>query len=348
MGRRTVTQKEIAQQVGVSIATVSRALNDRPGVSPELRARILEVARQIDYSPNASARSLATARTHCIGYIGYRYGFVLPPDLRSCNVASRVLEGIDEELSRHGYHMLATYVDQEAMRRTDAPDAVLQGRVDGLIMDGPALYPRFILQLRSMGFPIVLLDNMLNETSIDCVLCDNEGGAYQAVKHLIEPHHHRHIVFLSGPAEWLSSRERAAGYRRALEEAGLEPHVVFMSNTVVETGRQAMLTALEKYPNLTAVMAVNDATAIGAVQACRQVGCAVPDDIAVVGFDDEPWAQMHVPPLTTVRIFWHEMGAQAARRVMDLIERPHSAPMRISLTTELVVRQSCGCSEESH
>jgi len=348
MGRRSVTQKEIAQQVGVSIATVSRALNDQPGVSPELRARILEAARDMGYSPNASARSLVTARTHCIGYIGYRYGFVLPPDLRSCNVASRVLEGIDEELSRHGYHMLATYVDQEAMKGTSTPNAVLQGRVDGLIMDGPALYPRFILQLRSMGFPIVLVDNMLSETPIDCILCDNEGGAYQAVKHLIDRHQHRHIIFLSGPAEWFSSRERAAGYRRALEEAGLEPRIVFMSNTVVETGRQAMLTALEEYPDLTAVMAVNDATAIGAIQACRQMGRVVPDDVAVVGFDDEPWAQIHSPPLTTVRIFWHEMGAQAARRVVDLIERPHSAPVRISLATELVVRGSCGCSKENY
>jgi len=241
--------------------------------------------------------------------------------------------------------MLATYVDQEAMRGANAPNAVLQGRVDGLILDGPALYPRFILQLRSMGLPIVLVDNTLNETPIDCVLCDNEGGAYQAVQHLIA-HNHQHIVFLSGPAEWLSSRERAAGYRRALQEAGLEPHIVYMPNTVVETGRQAMFTALKEYPHLTAVMAVNDATAIGAIQACQQAGRAVPDDVAIVGFDDEPWAEMHTPPLTTIRIFWREIGTQAARRVVDLIERPHLAPIRIFLATELVVRRSCGCFED--
>lgn len=120
-----------------------------------------------------------------------------------------------------------------------------------------------------------------------------------------------------------------------------------MPNTIVETGRQAMLIALEELPDLTAVMAVNDATAIGAIQACQQTGRAVPHEVAIVGFDDEPWAQMHTPPLTTVRIFWHEVGTQAARRVVDLIERPHLVPICISLATELVVRRSCGCSKDS-
>ena len=338
------TIKDVAAKAGVSPSTVSRVLNDRPGISPQTRERVLRVARELNFSPSITARGLATARTYNVGYVGYKYGSVLPPNLRPSSTARGILEGIDEELSKHDYHMLTTYVDQEMMKGSGAPNMALLGRVDGLILNGPAIHPRFILQLRNTGLPIVLVDNTLNETPVDCVLCDNEGGAYQAVKHLIQ-HDHQRIVFLSGPAEWLSSRERAAGYRRALEEAGLEPHIVFMPNTVAETGRQAMLTALEKYPDLTAVMAVNDATAVGAIQACRGVGRAVPDDVAVIGFDDEPWAQIHTPPLTTVHIYWHEIGIQAARRVVDLIERPHLTPMRISLATELVIRRSCGCSK---
>jgi DNA-binding LacI/PurR family transcriptional regulator len=277
------------------------------------------------YSPNVSARSLVTARTYAIGYVGYKHGFVLPTNLTFGNVTPAPLEGIDEELTKHGYHMLTTYVDHESVRRLDVPNMIRQGRVDGLILNGPAIHPRFILQLRSMGLPIVLIDNLLNETTIDCILCDNEGGAYRAVKHLIE-HGHERLVFLSGPADWLSSRERAAGCR-----------------TIVDTGRQAMLTALEEHPDLTAVMAVNDATAIGAIQACQQAGRVVPDEVAVVGFDDEPWAQVHTPPLTTVRICWHEIGIQAARRVIDLIERDNQVPIQMRLTVELVIRQSCGC-----
>ncbi|MDY7075791.1 MAG: LacI family DNA-binding transcriptional regulator [Chloroflexota bacterium] len=342
MNRKAVTQKEIAERLGVSIATVSRALNDQPGVSPEIRAQILAAAREMDYSPNVSARTLATARTHTIGYIGYKHGFVLPSNLTLGNVTPAPLEGIDAELTRHGYHMLTTYVDREAVRGLVVPNMVHQSRVDGLILNGPAISPRFILQLRNMGLPIVLIDNVLNETAIDCILCDNEGGAYRAVQHLIE-HGHEQIVFLSGPAHWLSSRERAAGYRRALHEAKLEPHILFMTNTIVDTGRQAMLAALEEHPDLTAVMAVNDATAVGAVQACRQAGRVVPDEVAVVGFDDEPWTRLHVPPLTTVHIHWYEIGIQAAQRVVGLLERDNQVPLQMRLAVELVIRQSCGC-----
>lgn len=338
----STTIKDVAARAGVSPATVSRVLNDRPGISPQTRERVLQAARELNYSPSVAARSLATARTYNIGYVGYKYGAGPPADLRSSNATPGVLEGMDEELTRRGYHLLTTYVDKEMVRGLDVPNMVRQGRVDGLILNGPALSPRFILQLRNTGLPIVLVDNLLSETPIDCVLCDNEGGAYQATKHLIE-HGHRRIVFLSGPADWLSSRERAAGYRRALHEAGLEPRVVFMPNTIVDTGRDGMLTALEEHPDLTAVMAVNDATAVGVVQVCRQSGRAVPDEVAVVGFDDTDWAQIHTPPLTTVHISWYEIGVQAARRVMDLIERDNRVPIQMRLAIELIVRQSCGC-----
>ncbi len=336
------TIKDVAAKVGVSPSTVSRVLNDRPGISPQTRERVLQAAQELNYSPSIAARSLATARTYNVGCVGYKYGSTLPAGLRLNNVASGTLEGIDEELSRHGYHMLTTYVDKETVRSLNVPNMIRQRRVDGLILNGPAFSPRFILQLRNLGLPIVLVDNLLNETAIDCVLCDNEKGAFQAVKHLIE-HGHERIVFLSGPADWLSSRERAAGYRRALHEAGLEPHIVFMSNTIPDTGRQAMLTALEEYPDLTAIVAVNDATAVGAIHACQQAGCAIPDEVAVIGFDDEPWAQMHIPPLTTVRIHWHEIGIQAARRIVDLIERDSQVPLQMRLAVQLVIRQSCGC-----
>ncbi len=336
------TINDVAARAGVSPATVSKVLNDRPGVSPQTRERVLQAAQELSYSPSVAARSLATSRTYNVGYIGYKYGYVLPADLRPSSGAPGTLEGIDEELTRRGYHLLTTWVDREAVKGLDVPNMVHQGRVDGLILNGPAFSPRFILQLRNRGLPIVLVDNFLNETAIDCVLCDNEGGAYQAAKHLIE-HGHERIVFLSGPADWLSSHERAAGYRRALHEAGLEPHLVFMPNTIVDTGRQAMLTALEEYPDLTAVMAVNDATAVGAVQSCRQAGRAVPDEVAVAGFDDTDWAQIHTPPLTTVHISWHEIGIQAARRVVDLIERDDQVPLQMRLAVQLVIRQSCGC-----
>lgn len=336
------TIKDVAARAGVSPATVSRVLNDRPGISNETRERVLQAARELNYSPSMTARSLATARMYNVGYVGYKYRGGSSGNLRSTQATSGILEGIDEELTEYGYHLLTTYVDKETVRSLRVPRMVRESRVDALILNGPALRPRFIHQLRNMGPPIVLVDNLLRETAVDCVLCDNEDGAYQITKHLLE-HHHQRIVFLSGPADWLSSHERAAGYRRALHQAGLEPRVVFMPSTTVDTGYQAMLTALEKYPDLTAIVAVNDATAVGAIRACQAAGRRVPDQVAVVGFDDEPWAQVHTPPLTTVRIFWHEMGIQAARRAVDLIERDHQVPIEMRLAVKLVIRRSCGC-----
>ncbi len=340
----STTIKDVAAKAGVSPATVSRVLNDRPGISPQTRERVLQAARELNYTPSMAARSLATARTHNIGYIGYKYSAGLPRSLGSLNTTSGILEGIDEELTRRGYHLLATYLDKEAVHSLTVPNMVRQGRVDGLILNGPALRPRFVLHLRNFGLPIVLVDNMLDKTPIDCVLCDNVGGTYQVTRHLLE-HGHQRFVFLSGPADWLSSRERAEGYRRALHEAGIEPRIVYMPSTIVDTGYQAMLAALEQYPDVTAVVAVNDATAVGAIRACQQAGRVVPDDIAVVGFDDEAWAQLHEPPLTTVRICWHEIGVQAARRVVDLLEREHQVPIRMRLAVEMVIRRSCGCAE---
>lgn len=341
------TIKDVAARAGVSPATVSRVLNDRPGISAETRERVLQAAQELNYSPSATARSLAMARTNSVGYIGYKYATRSPFALRSGKATSGILEGLDEEFTARGYHLLTTYVDKAMVRGQHVPNMVLQGRVDALILNGPAIRPSYIHQLRNLGLPIVLVDNLLNETAIDCVLCDNEDGAYQITQHLLQ-HKHEHIVFISGPADWISSRERSAGYRRALHEAGLEPRVVFMPSTTIETGRQAMLSALEKYPDLTAVTAVNDATAIGAIRACQEVGRLVPEDIAVVGFDDEPWTQLHVPPLTTVRIDWHEIGIQAARCAVDLIERNQRVPIRMRLAVELVIRQSCGCGTAAH
>jgi len=338
----STTIKDVADKAGVSPSTVSRVLNDRPGISPQTRERVLQVAQGLHYSPSVAARSLATARMYSVGYIGYKYNSGSPANIGLSNVTSGTLEGMDEELTMRGYYLLTTYMDKETVKSLNVPNMVRQGRVDGLVLNGPAFSPRFILQLRNMGLPIVLVDNLLNETAIDCVLCDNERGAFQAVKHLIE-HGHEYIVFLSGPADWLSSRERAAGYRCALHEAGLEPHIVFMPSTTIDTGRQAMLTALEEYPDLTAVMAVNDATAVGATRACLQAGRTVPDEVAVVGFDDEPWAQMHIPALTTVRVHWREIGIQAARCIVDLIERDNQVPIQTRLAVELIIRQSCGC-----
>ena len=340
-----ITIKDVAAKAGVSPSTVSRVLNDRPGISEETRRRVLRAAQELHFSPSIAGRSLATNRTYNIGYISYKYNSNLPVHAsQAANTPRGTMEGIDSELSKRGYHLIATWVDSKFLRKFSIPNMVSQRKVDGIILNGPVFSPRYVLELQSTGIPVVLVDNVLKETPVDSVMCDNENGAYQETLHLIRQHGHKNIVFISGPKDWPSSRERAYGYKRALEEHGLTPHIVYMPSTVVSTGKEAMLVALKKFPELTAAVCVNDATAAGAIQACQQLGKSVPDDVAIVGFDDEAWASMYNPPLTTVRGYWYEIGIQAAQRVLNLIEKEGKAPpIQIRVGVDLVIRQSCGC-----
>ncbi len=329
------TIRDVAARAGVSVATVSRVLNDKPGASAETRRRVLKVVKDLHYVPDIAARGLATSRMQNVGFVMYK----MPPRL-SADYTSRILQSVEEELTRHGYHTIL--VALEPMTSLFNLKIIRESRVDGLILIGPRFPPRSILELESAGFPIVLVDNTLNETRIDSILWDNRGGAYEAAKHLIE-HDRSRIVFLRGPAEWVSNRERCAGYQQAMSEAGLELWLVPMSDTTIDTGYEAVGQALEMYPDLTAICAVNDAVAIGAIRALKEAGRQVPDDVAITGFDDVSWAALNEPPLTTVHIYLEEVGRSAVQRLVDLIEGSSQVPMKTSLATKLVIRQSCGC-----
>ena len=335
------TLRDIAEEASVSVSTVSRVLNDQPGIGDQTRARVLAVAKEMRFVPNAAAKSLATKRTGNIGFVTYKWSV-------SSRFAAASLDamGINEESQRLGYHVVSTLADQTAMDNALQLPMVRQNRVDGLVLAGPAIKPSFILELYNSGLPIVLLDNDLRGTDIDCVLHENESSTYRLTKHLINEHQHKKIVFLSGPETWLSSRERGAGYRRALAEASLEPHVIYMPSTTVETGMEAVKTALDQAPELTALVAVNDAVAIGAMRACKAAGISIPEQIAMVGFDNIGWSQLHEPSLTTVHAFGEEMGRQAVRRLAELIElnpEEEHARLRLRVGTKLMIRRSCGC-----
>jgi LacI family transcriptional regulator len=333
--------QEIAELAGVSTATVSRALNDRPGVNPDTRETILRIARELDYMPNVAAKSLATSRTFTLGCINYERK---PQPISSYHV--QIVQGIDYEARQRRYHVITTFVDARMMSDAMQLPLINEQRVDGLILVGPALKASFIIQLHNSGIPIVLVDNLLNETTIDAVVCDTVGGTYRATRHLIEVHNRRKLVFLSGPADWFSSRERRQGYEQALREIGQEPRVIYMPDTTVNTGHSALLETLKYYPDLEGIVTVNDATAVGVIRAAKDQGRQIPQDIAIVGFDNVSWGPLHNPPLTTVRMFKYETGIQAARRLIDVIERESVPGFQLRLGTELIVRESCGCEFE--
>jgi LacI family transcriptional regulator len=332
------TLKDIAELSNVSVSTVSRVLNDRPGISRATRERVLEAARALNYVVNQSAQSLATDHTYNVGVVGYKYRSELLAD-----PMSPADQGIRDVLEPKGYHIFSKSIDQ-TQNSTDYQivlSLIYERRVDGLILSGPQLESRYIIQIYNTGIPIVLLDNKLNTTRIDCVLSENEVGAYEITRYLLSVRHPRQAVFLSGPETWLSSAERYAGYARAVLETGLEPQRISMPDTSIETGEAAMQVALKAFSNLDAVVAVNDATAWGAGRACRRAGLRVPEDVAIVGYDDSGWARLHEPPLTTVQANFYEIGYLAARRLIDLIERGPSPPSCTRVAPQLVIRQSC-------
>lgn len=332
-----MTLSEIAKELGVSTATVSRVLNDQPGVGAETRQRVLEAVAKRGFSAHNGARTLATARTENIGFVLYAKAITSDP------FYSHIVQGVEYECARHGYHLFVSTLQPEQAAQPDHFSLVQSRRVDGLIVAGPDVPPRFILALRARKLPIVLVDNALNESACDAVLSDDEVGAHTATCHLISLGR-RSIVCLSGPRRWVSNHQRQLGYTRAMNEANLKPHVIEMDETTTSSGREAMRCAWSSVPHLDAVFAINDAMALGAMQEIHARNLTIGKDIAVVGFDDLAWAEMHAPPLTTVRIHKEQMGRVAASRLLDLLNDPTSQPMRLLVSTQLVIRQSCGAS----
>jgi LacI family transcriptional regulator len=335
------TIDEIASRLKVSTATVSRALNNKPGVSEETRKLVLQLAEDLNYAPNVAARGLATASTNTIGFLGIDRPFPLMAD----PFYLHVLRGAEEELSRKGYFVIVSTVSPEHLTTAASMQLLREKRVDGLIIPGPFFPPRFIQSIKRTGVPFVLIDNRLEESPADCVLVEDENAGHEATRHLIE-HGHQKIVCLSGPNHWASNRARANGYHLAMEEAGLNPVVYHEETSTVESGYQLMLAALEKTPGLTAVFCINDATAMGAIRAIKERGLSVPGDVAVMGVDDVEIAEHYTPPLSTMRVPKRQLGILAARRLIDLLTCCDDYATITMVTTELVRRVSCGCQKE--
>jgi DNA-binding LacI/PurR family transcriptional regulator len=332
--------REMADRLGVSIATVSRAMNDKPGVSPETRERVLALAQELQYQPNLAARSLVTSRTNTVLFVVHHRQFSAAED----PFYPFIMHGLEEALKSDGYNVVLVTLDDTQLAAGPSDLRILQEqRADALVMAGPDISPKFILAASTLGLTTLLVDNTLRESSFTSVQPQNQEGCQTSTVHLIEVHHHQDIALLRGPTGWASSDERTAGYLAAMREADLEPYVVEVEDTTIETGLEAAERALEQRPNTTGIVAVNDAMAIGAMRAARRMGRQIPDALAVVGFDDIPWASYADPPLTTVNIPTVEMGRVAGRLLLEKMEGSVKVNTRVRVATQLVIRQSCGC-----
>ncbi len=325
-----VTIHDVAKRAGVSPATVSRVLNDRPGIRAETRERVLKAARELGYIPDFSARSLATKRTHTLAFLVHARH-----SLSSHSFYGQVLAAAEKEARQHGYHLLFSTVHDEA------PLMLEEQRVEGLILAGCDIPRALILRLKHSGVPFVLVDNHL--PGVNSIVIDNEGGAYEAVSHLIRLGH-REIGFLCEWMEDLSFAERFAGYKRALQDHGLPYRPELVAEGEPRTPGSGYIAAqrLLQKARPSAVFVANDLTAVEAMRAFREAGLDIPKDIAVVGFDDGDLAPVAYPPLTTVRVFRDALGIQAVRRLLYIIEHPSTPPLQIRVFTKLIIRESCG------
>ena len=331
-GPRQATIRDVAREACVSVATVSRALNDSGPVRDDTRRRVRDAADNLRFTPHCAARSLITSRTNTLG--------VLLPDLYG-EFFSEIIRGIDRGAQRAGYQLLLSSA-RNARDEVNGAFRAMYGLVDGLILMAPDVELAEMLSQRRDGTPIVFINSPVAAEDARVITIDNHGGAYHMVKHSVRQGHER-IAIIRGAERNHDATERLRGYRDALDDCGVVRDARWeLHGDFTETaGYRAGHAALEIEPRPTAIFAANDAMAIGAISALREKGVAVPDDIAVAGFDDIPIARYVSPPLSSVHVPIAQLGERAMELLLGAMTgADDGAGRRLVLPTTLVIRKS--------
>ena len=328
----SVTIRDVAREAGVSLATVSRALNSGAQVTVDTRLRVREAADRLGYVPHSGARSLITRRTGTLG--------VLLPDLYG-EFFSELIRGIDQTAQRHGYHMVLASSHSDA-REIAAAVGNMRGRVDGFVVMSPDVSALPALASLASTFPTVVLGAGPEMGAFATISVANYEGAVAMARHLLELGHQR-IAFLRGPAGNVDAADRLRGVRAVMKHAVGVVLRECDGDFRQETGYTLTQKLLQGKDRPDAIFCANDAMAIGAIGALHEAGVRVPDDIAVVGFDDIPIARFLTPPLTTVRVPIADLGSSATERLIDALRGgvPLAAHREV-VPTSLVLRASCG------
>jgi DNA-binding LacI/PurR family transcriptional regulator len=330
----TPTIYTVAEKAGVSIATVSRVLSNSDKVRPETRASIQRAMEELGYHPNLAARKLAFKTTGTIALIF--------PDI-SGPYYSMVISGVDQEADRQDYSVLIYGMHGKKTSRNGFLQ-VLSSKVDGFIIMTRTVDENRLLNLHRQGIVFVLLGQRCESFDCDSVMVDNRAGAYNAVVHLLS-HGHRRIAFVGGPEDSHAHLERYEGYQEAIQHAGLkiDPELVATGNFLYQGGRSAAQQLLSLPHPPSAIFAGNDEMAIGAIDEARNLGCKIPEQLAIIGFDDIQTAAFTNPGLTTVRQPMKRLGEVAADLLLYRLKERETPLRHEVLSTELVVRQTCGC-----
>lgn len=333
--RRGVTVMDVARASGVSCATVSRVLSGYEFVRESTRTRVMEAVEHLGYIANLQARSLAGGRSLIIGLV--------VPNLDNGYVGTIAL-GIDQVLERTNYDLILYTSHRHPGKESLYVRAIANGLTDGLLLIAPQVPATYLDALREQNFPYVLIDQADTTENSSVVESSNWQGAYEATRYLIQLGHTR-IAFITGTLAIRSAVDRLRGYKAALTDSDIpvRNELVIEGDYQQQTGYETTKSLLQSVDPLpTAIFASNDLTAFGAMDAARECGLCIPDDISIIGFDDIPQAALVYPKLTTVRQPLEQMGQVAVKMLLERIEDRSRPPQQVSLETQLVIRDSCG------
>ncbi|MGD8427158.1 MAG: LacI family DNA-binding transcriptional regulator [Balneolaceae bacterium] len=335
-----VTLKDIAEALGVSAMTVSRALNNRSNVDEKTKQKVLEKAQSMGYTPNLVAKSLVSSKTYTIGVVIPEITHAFFPE---------VVRGIEEIANNSEYQLLLTNANEQFDREKKAIQTLRSKRVDGILISSSLTVSdySFYKEIFKNGPKIVFFDRCIENIGASCVSVNDRSSSMQVTEHLIKEHNYKKIAYLSGPQDISIGRDRLQGFLDAMRKNSLpiEEDLITQAGFQEKAGYEAMKKLLEpvakEHPR--AVVCVNDPCAIGAIEAIKEKGFSIPDDIAIVGFTDDIRAPLLEVPLTTVHQPAYEVGKRAAQKLIQTIEDDNEPVENIEILTTLQIRSSCGC-----
>jgi LacI family transcriptional regulator len=328
----TVTIYDVAREAGVSMATVSRVVNNKPNVKPHTRSKVYEAIDRLSYRPNAVARGLASKKTTTVG--------VVIPDI-SNSMFSEVVRGIEDIANMYHYNIILCNSDKKKEKELRVINTLLEKQVDGLVFMGGLITKEHIDAFHT-SVPVVLCATSDENNVIPSVNIDHESAAFDAVKHLIQQGHNN-IGMISIPLQDPSiGYARFQGYKQALEQYGIpfRESNVRVGNYRYESGVEMIQYFLQLNERPTAIFAANDEMAIGAIHAIQDYGLSVPDDISVISVDNVRMAEMVRPQLTTIAQPMYDIGAVAMRLLTKLMRKESVIDHVVVLSHELILRKS--------
>lgn len=326
-----ITIKDVAKTAGVSTATVSRVLSGRGPCTVDTKQKVFEAVEKLKYQPNGIGRSLRKQQTCTV--------IAVFPDITNPFFA-QIIRGMEDEAHVHGFQLILGNTDNSQSRSDNYIKLLSERRADGIIWATARISKEELQHVQQIA-PLVLACEYMQEGMYASISIDNEKAAYEATSHLIRLGH-RHIVHMAGPMEISIIRDRLHGYMKAMKDHGLQAISISEGEFSISAGRRMITQLLQKSSYPTAVFAASDTIAIGAVLQAKEQGLRLPDDLAVVGFDDIEMAQVVDPPLTTVWQPQYEIGVESMRKLILMLQGKEDSNIHQILPHRLQIRKSCG------